>query len=241
MQRTVGKNQASKHHVVPVNNLMKNRMKPIVIPILAAAALVVAGCASYTIQPIASGDLDKWSNDKLDKGYVFYQPELYFLVTATSPKASGAATAANATPMDEIEKASTNAPATEETTKAPAASASEGQSLTFSVTPIYLPNPQRPYRVTTFNFLAKSDFTFNFKDGWQLTSIADKADNSGVATALIGQVQSMLNAVTKASSGPSEKIPRTFLLHPKFNNDGVIKGFTPIYLPDCSAIKSPNK
>ena len=241
MQRTVGKNSGFKHHVVPINDNMKNRMKPIVIPILAATAFVLAGCASYTIQPIASDNLDKWADGKLDKGYVFYQPELYFLVTATSPKATGAATATNATPMDETEKASTNAPAMNEASKSPAASASEGQSLTFSVTPIYLPNPKKPYRVTTFNFLAKSDFTFNFKDGWQLTSIADKADNSTVTTALIGQMQSMLNAAVRTSAAPPTQLPKTFLLHPKYNDDGVIKGFTPIYLPEFSANKSANK
>jgi hypothetical protein len=220
---------------------MKNRMKPIVLPILAATAFVMAGCASYTIQPIASDDLDKWAGGKLDQGYVFYQPELYFLVTATSPKAAEAATVTNATPTDETEKASTNALAAEETSKAPTASASDGQSLTFSVTPIYLPNPKKRYRVTTFNFLAKSDFTFNFKDGWQLTSIADKADNSTVTTALIGQMQSMLNAAVKASVAPPTQLPSTFLLHPKYNDDGVIKGFTPIYLPDFSANKPAHK
>jgi len=40
--------------------------------------------------------------------------------------------------------------------------------------------------VTTHNILAKADFTFNFENGWKLTSIADKRDNSTVANTLAG-------------------------------------------------------
>jgi hypothetical protein len=194
---------------------MKNKIKLIAVPMLAATALSLAGCASYTIQPIASKELNKWNEEKLDKGYVFYQPELYFLVTSTPPKATGGTASTNAPSADEAEKSSTASP-------------NEGQG-TFSVTPIYLPNPNKPYRVTTFNFLAKSDFTFNFKDGWQLTSIADKADNSGVATALVGQMKTILDAAARLV--PEKPLPQTFLLHPEFNDAGVIKGFTPILLP----------
>ena len=52
---------------------------------------------------------------------------------------------------------------------------------TVTVSPVWLPNYQKPYRVTTHNILAKADFTFNFENGWKLTSIADKGDNSTVA------------------------------------------------------------
>jgi hypothetical protein len=101
---------------------------------------------------------------------------------------------------------------------------------TLTVTPIYLPNPDKPYRVTTFNFLAKSDFTFNFKDGWQLTSIADKADNSGVATALVGQMATIMKTV-KIMAVPAQPLPKSFLLHPNYSG-GVITSFTPILLPE---------
>jgi len=99
------------------------------------------------------------------------------------------------------------------------------------VTPIYLPNPHKPYRVTTFNFLAKSNFTFNFKDGWQLTSIADQADNSGVTTALVGQLKPLLDAAAKLTAGPGTPVPKTFLIHPEYDHAGVITGFTPIVMP----------
>lgn len=187
---------------------MKNKIRFAAVPLLAAAALILAGCASYTIQPVSSKELHNWNEGKLGAGYVFYQPELYFLVTSTAPKATADATPTNAPPAGDADK-----------------------SATFSVTPVYLPNPNKPYRVTTFNFLAKSDFTFNFKDGWQLSSIADKADNSSVATALVGQMKTMLDAATGRFFA-MKQLPQSFLLHPEYNDDGVITNFTKVSLPD---------
>jgi hypothetical protein len=188
---------------------MKNKIKFIVLPVVAITAFSLAGCASYTIQPVKPEEISKWNEGKPGTGYVFYQPELYFLVTSTPSKITG-----------------DTAPAK--------ASSADGPVATFSVAPLYLPNPGKPYRVTTFNFLAKSDFTFNFKDGWQLTSIGDKADNSGAATALIGQMKTILDdAVKGVAPGPGNPLPRTFLLHPKFNDGGIITGFDkPIVCPD---------
>jgi len=71
--------------------------------------------------------------------------------------------------------------------------------------PLYLPNYQRPFRVTTRNFLAKSDFTFNFENGWKLTQISDRADNTAVANTLAGQLQTSGAA---AGAGPF-KLPAT--------------------------------
>src|SRR5467141_693317 len=126
--------------------------------ILSVFSLALAGCASYSIQPICSEEGDPWKEKAPKEGFVFCQSELYFLVTpsGSSSKTNSGTSTVQATP-------------TSDKTSSEAA---------FSVTPIYLPNPEKSYRVTTFNFLAKSDFAFNFKDGWQLTSIADKADNS---------------------------------------------------------------
>jgi hypothetical protein len=190
-------------------NPMKSKMKLMVLPVVAITAFSLAGCASYTIQPVHPEEISKWKEGKPGAGYVFYQPELYFLVTSAPSKITG-----------------DTAPAK--------ASAADGPAASFSVTPLYLPNPGKPYRVTTFNFLAKSDFTFNFKDGWQLTSIADKADNSGAATALVGQMKTILDAAVKGvAPGPGNPPPRTFLLHPKFNDAGIITGFDkPIVCPD---------
>jgi len=151
----------------------------------------LTGCASYTIQPVSAEKLDQqWRTGRAASGYVFYQPELYFLVTP----AAGA-----------------KADATESTNQV---------KNNFTVTPIFLPNPARPYRVTTFNFLAKSDFTFNFKDGWQLSSIADKADNTTLANTLSGQMTALLAAGSlrvSPNQAPAEQ--QTFLLHPVYDSD----------------------
>jgi hypothetical protein len=100
-----------------------------------------------------------------------------------------------------------------------------------TVTPLYLPNYQKPFRVTTWNFLAKSDFTFNFENGWKLTQISDKADNSAVANTLAGQLQTMSAAEgagpfqaqsTGASNAPQLRV---ILFRPIFDQNGYIKSF----------------
>src|SRR5262249_43352796 len=103
----------------------------------------------------------------------------------------------------------------------------------FSITPVVLPNPARPYRVTTFNFLAKSDFAFNFKDGWQVTSIADKSDNTTLANTISGELKTILSA-----GGLNAMLPhvtreqQSFLLHPVYDpKTGVITDFSIIALP----------
>jgi hypothetical protein len=100
------------------------------------------------------------------------------------------------------------------------------QSVT--VAPIYLPNHERPYRVTTHNFLAKADFTFNFENGWKLTQISDKSDNTAVANTLAGELKTMLStAVVKAQVEPGTNAPkeRVILYRPEYDHDGFIKSF----------------
>ena len=113
-------------------------------------------------------------------------------------------------------------------TSAPAPASKPDAAMVLNMTPIYLPNPNKPYRVSTHNFLAKSDFSFSFKDGWQLTSIDDKADNSGVTTALVGQMKTLLDAMIPKLGPTDQPPPRTFLLHPEFDAAGVITNIVPI-------------
>jgi len=84
-----------------------------------------------TLQPGPPDPPGAWGGSTNQAGYVFYEPELYFLVTV-SP--------------------------------APASKADAG--LVLNSTPVYLPNHSKPYRVSTRNFLARSEFAFNFKDGF---------------------------------------------------------------------------
>jgi hypothetical protein len=106
-------------------------------------------------------------------------------------------------------------------------SVGSGGAVTASVTPQLLPNTSRPYRITTWNFLAKADFEFTFTDGWKLTALSDKGDNTGVATALIGQVSTLAKAFSPMLAGESgaARTYNSYLLHPRFNEDGVIVGF----------------
>jgi hypothetical protein len=103
-----------------------------------------------------------------------------------------------------------------------------------TVTPIWLPNYQKPYRVTTHNILAKADFTFNFENGWKLTSIADKGDNSTMANTLAGQLTTVLKTAEEIRlTGTQQQPPKTrvILYRPKFNNDGYFNGFEPVEVP----------
>ena len=98
---------------------------------------------------------------------------------------------------------------------------------TVTVTPVWLPNYQKPYRVTTHNFLAKADFTFNFENGWKLTQIADKGDNSTVVNSLAGQLATTLKAVGfSATSNNQPPKPRIILFRPTVNpTTGFFNGF----------------
>ena len=99
---------------------------------------------------------------------------------------------------------------------------------TVTVTPLYLPNYQKPFRVTTWDFMAKSDFTFNFEDGGKLTQISDKAANSAVANTRAGQLQTILSAAKgtgsfKLAAGASQT--RVILYRPIFDRNGYIESF----------------
>jgi hypothetical protein len=163
---------------------------------VALAALFTGGCAWYKIQPISADSLNGWGKTNgLPAGYIFYQPELYFLATIVT-ESTGSTNKQNVT-----------------------------------VTPIWLPNYQKPYRVTTHNILAKADFTFNFENGWKLTSIADKGDNSTMADTLAGQLTTALKAVGAEKLAGTQQQPsktRVILYRPKFNKNGYFNGFEPV-------------
>lgn len=54
---------------------------------------------------------------------------------------------------------------------------------------VWLPNYSERYRIRTWNFLGKADFQFDMTDGWQLTKISDKSDNTSIASKLLDVVQ----------------------------------------------------
>jgi hypothetical protein len=63
-------------------------------------------------------------------------------------------------------------------------------AYTFKV--VWLPNYAKRYRVRSWAGLGAADFTFTFVEGWQLTGITDRSDNSGVLTAITDLVKHVL-------------------------------------------------
>ena len=49
---------------------------------------------------------------------------------------------------------------------------------------VYLPDYSKPYEIKSWSGFGKADFSFTINEGWQLTAIADKADNTSLMTAL---------------------------------------------------------
>jgi hypothetical protein len=107
---------------------------------------------------------------------------------------------------------------------------------TVTVTPLYLPNYQKPFRVTTWNFLARSDFTFNFENGWKLTQISDKADNTTVANTLAGQLQTILSAAGAAVKLTPTNAPqlRVILYRPVYDRNGCIESFAEVGVTEAN-------
>lgn len=175
-------------------------MKRIMI-LLPLLAVLTGGCAWYKIQPIARTEVKRWG----EPGKPLAEGYIFY-----QPELYFSATI------------------TTETVKNSAGQDESRHNV--SVTPVYLPNYGKPYRVTTHNFLGKSDFGFDFENGWKLTRLADKADNSTLANTLAGQLDTILKAtggggVSKAMSSKT----RVVLYRPTFNEaTGYFDGFAPV-------------
>lgn len=163
-------------------------MKRIIAYATASLAVLLSGCAYYEITPIAANDVAQWAKGTPpDK-------EGYIIY---QPELYFSATITEETTKDDKGK--------EETKK------------NVSVTPLYLPNYQKPYRVTTHNFLAKADFAFEFENGWKLTKLSDKSDNSTVASTLAGELKTILSAAGMGVASKGESKRRVILYRPEFD------------------------
>ena len=175
-------------------------MKRILILLPLLASFTGGGCAWYKIQPIAQTEVNRWGA----AGKPLAEGYIFY-----QPELYFSATI------------------TTETVKNAAGVEESKQNI--SVTPVYLPNYRKPYRVTTHNFLAKADFGFDFENGWKLTRLSDKADNSTLANTLAGQLDTMLKTV--GGSGTAKGMPKTrvLLYRPTFNETtGYFDGFAPV-------------
>jgi hypothetical protein len=148
--------------------------------------VILCGCASYKVTPIAAVETEGWASGTAPA------EEGYIIY---QPELYFSATMTVEKIKDDKGK--------------------EQVKEAVSVTPLYLPNYKKPYRVTTHNFLAKADFAFEFANGWQLTKLSDKSDNSTVVDTLAGQLETILSAA--GVLGLTETKRRVILYRPQFD------------------------
>lgn len=60
-----------------------------------------------------------------------------------------------------------------------------GKSPTYDFKLIYLPDYNRPFRFTRYEFLAKSDLDVTFTDGWQFTNAKSTTDTTAAFSTLV--------------------------------------------------------
>lgn len=173
-------------------------MKILTISTLLVLPLLPVGCASYRIQPISGTEVARWADSQTPL------KEGYIFY---QPELYFAATITIETAKDKDGK--------------------EQTQESVSVAPLYLPNYQKPYRLTTHNVLAKADFGFDWENGWKLTRLSDKSDNSTVASSLAGELKTLLSAaglpVAKSVGAPKSRV---VLYRPKFDKKtGYFTGF----------------
>lgn len=85
----------------------------------------------------------------------------------------------------------------------PITSMSGGGEITgFNFEVVWLPNYSKRYRVRSWTGFGKSEFTFEFAEGWKLTKIVDKADNSEVLDKLVDLTKGVLANVTQSAPEP---------------------------------------
>lgn len=181
-------------------------MKHLIAYAAASLSLFTSGCAYYTITPIAAKDVAQWT-------------------AGTAPDKEGY--------IFYQPELYFSATVTLETTKDDKGKEQTKENVT--VTPLYLPNYQKPYRVTTHNFLAKADFAFEFENGWKLTKLSDKSDNSTVANTLAGELKTILSAAGGAATSKSESKRRVIMYRPEFDPaTGYFKSFK-----EVAAVEEP--
>lgn len=183
----------------------------LIVPI----AFSVVGCASYSVTPIPSAQVANvadWGKGKVKGDNKGNKHEGYVIYEP------------------ELYFKVVTTPANDQTHTA----------VTTTVTPFYLPNYKKPYRVTTFNFLAKADFSFTFTDGWQLTSLSDKSDNSTVANTFAGELATVLKAAGAGIASGTR--PEVAFYKPKYDpTDGTIISLQPINLLPQEDPAHPNQ
>lgn len=85
---------------------------------------------------------------------------------------------------------------------------------------VWLPNYSRRYRIKTWNFFGKADFEFNIENGWKLTKISDKSEN----TAILPKFLDILQQATKTIKGCPTDESKAQLFRLVYNKEGEFIG-----------------
>ena len=76
-----------------------------------------------------------------------------------------------------------------------------GEITGFKFDVIWLPNAQKRYRVHSWAGLGKAEFEFNYANGWMLTKVVDKADNTKILESLVDLTKHLIPANPFAING----------------------------------------
>jgi hypothetical protein len=104
---------------------------------------------------------------------------------------------------------------------------------------VWLPDYSARYRVKSWNHFGKADFEFKFQDGWMLTSISDKSDNTEPAKTLISAAKDIALQAAKAGvkAPPGAAPPETPMLFKiTYSSAGYVTGL--MRVPDATASMS---
>lgn len=129
----------------------------------------------------------------------------------------------------------------------PVIAAATGAITGFSFEVIWLPNYSKRYRVRSWTGFGSSEFTFEFQEGWKLTKVVDKADNTKVLEKLVELAKHIVPANPMGlSAGPmppvdsrrldaasSSAIPILYKI--EFDDCGNPTGLKPVCATECGA------
>lgn len=87
---------------------------------------------------------------------------------------------------------------------------------------VWLPNYSQRYRIKTWNFLGKADFEFDIENGWKLTKISDKSDNTAIPSKVLDILQQSIKGRPAAS--PQKTVLYRFV----YNEKGEFVGLKPV-------------
>lgn len=191
---------------------------------LALLPTTLCGCAGYKLTPIppsVAANAHAEGSTPPREGYIFYAPRAYLLGTLRSGSANSRATAngRTATPPPGFAE-DPAAPKTSDDRAQPGPASSAGASAatlySYDFQVIYLPDYGRPFRFTSYEFLAKSELNISFKDGWMFTG----AESSVDSTVALGHVVELAKAAAGLLLSDSQDTPPDSMILYELTHEG---------------------